>query len=243
LICDNSNQECLQIHNIPRDDELFVCETLDDSLLEEFYRFLTRLFPQLEHLVVNYDFSHPFSNLPLLLAQCRGLLSLSLTGHVFHHEIYLISHLLQAINSLPALKSLNLLAANLFITEDLKSHFPIEMHKTLYQLEHLSLSGYKGNLLQVLSQLGPNLRSLRLDLIPDIESEFVQTITHNIQLTQNVTHLRISLEKLQVNHRELLYFICDNFQQLKFLDFQSCPLMNFGMVMTLKYLLINLFCL
>ena len=225
LICENSKEnEYLKLNKAAsKTDDLI----LINSNIETF-NFLARLFPQLEHLVIHFDADSPFKQLPHFLALCPNLVSLSLCGSVPCNTIDFVAKLSQAINSLTKLKRLDLLSNNLFLG-DIKSSLPIEMPNVLPQLEHISLLEFQGDLCGTLKQLSANCKSLRLDSIPSLVEQLPKEILPNSKLTSTITHLRISLDKLE-NAKEILTFICDNFKQLEYLDFQCCPLFNRGMV-------------
>lgn len=117
------------------------------------------------------------------------------------------------INSMQTLQSLHLFVYGRTIVEEMPA---------LARLERFSLSYYFGDIISVLTKLGPVIRRLYLDYIPCDLGQLRQFVQMRPEIAANLTHLTVvnirSSQSSVQDRKKFLQLICNNFISLTHLD-------------------------
>ena len=102
----------------------------------------------------------------------------------------------------------------------------------LHQLEQFTLVSYIGDIMPLISQLGPNCQKLWIGYVDCTSDQWSLIFTHlNSELSQSLTHLTVGLnrpppyqnDRYKADVQRILRLICDQCQQLDYFDVRfSC---------------------
>lgn len=186
---------------------------------EKFCRFISKLFPNIERLIIWFDRDSPFKDLPTLLEQYDSLKSLILLGNITYDPMkdFFLLRMCQAINRMsPTLKHLDLLSVNLFRTEPAIQTLINRMRDVIPCLAvfGLRLFGYQGDISPLINQLSSKCHKLRLESLRFFDSETLFNVfAGNPNICTNLSHLRLS-----GTERRFVQLVCNQFKSLHFLS-------------------------
>lgn len=196
---------------------------------------LSELFPNIHSLVFFYYNWPSDVMLQILLSQFSQLSSLTLHGMPWTEKSQ--KRVWAVINSMPSLRRLHLLGMR---NVDIPGRLPI-----LYELEHFSLTDYNGDIVPILSQLGPVCKTVLLDFLQCSFEKLQRVFEANAHLSGSITSLFLGnmiLPKINrvrppprivnamlddlpppelnstENAEHIFKFVCENISQLKHLD-------------------------
>lgn len=195
--------EHLKLRNVPLDDDLVL--SMEAPAVA---RILGSLFSTVSQLVVHLNGESAF-NLPTLLQSLPALTRLSIFGEIPGDFVYQ-QQLCLAISSLAQLKHLELFKESEY-SKILSPALNLQIPAVLCQLESFSLIGFDTDIVQILGQLGGDLKKLMLDRLPLHQLE---------RLFQTPPAFAKTLINFTVDDLDegSLAFICDNFPSLEALE-------------------------
>ena len=194
-------------------DDLIIC--VEDHFNESLIDLLLFLCPKIELLVI-CGFAPPLSDhLVYLIHKLPNLQSLYLQGRIHARTSKLPIQICDSINSLYSLRNLSLRFSD-FCMKNIHHELLFRLTPTLARIEQFAIQhrGCEGDILSVLSQLGPDCTKLSL------ECERIPVVRLKTEFLTKIPHLRIQLTHLKLVSVKLEYFkfACETFSSLQQLD-------------------------